>query len=172
MAEDRVILVQEEPRVASQLIEIPVAANGLTRVPFPDIQQLRSDTTQLIIIKTMRLITADVLTHGVINNGVAAPVAELQKMTVVLYSDGWERGQLIPILTFNDMTLPGGAIPHRYHQTRFANWKKVDWSKSYLQFANATVSANSPYVVMFDVEYARLKLDAVTGKYKEVEGPN
>lgn len=172
MGQDRVILVQEEPRGPSQLIEIPVTVNGVNRVAFPDIQQLRSDTTQMIIIKAMRLITADVLTHGIINGAVTAPLAELQKMAVVLYSDGWEKGQLIPILTFNDMALPAGTIPHRYHQQRFNNWEKVDWSKSYLQFANATVSANSPYVVMFDVEYTRFRLDPVTKQYIEVVGPN
>lgn len=170
--QDRVILVQEEPRGPSQLVEIPVGINGLARVPFPDIQQLRSDTSQIIVIKAMRLITADVLTHGMINAGVTAPVAELQKISVVLYAEGWEKGQLIPLLTFNDMTLPAGTIPHRYHQQRLNNWEKVDWSKSYLQFANGTVSANAPYVVMFDVEYTRLRLDAQAKEYVEIVGPN
>lgn len=166
---DSIILVQEEPRGPSQLIEIPVTLNGSTKIVFPDIQQLRSDETQRIVIKSMRLITADVLTNAMITSGVNAVFTELQKISMVIYSEGWEKGQLIPLLTLNDMTYAGSAFPHRYHQTRFANWQKVDWSKSYLQYANGQVSAGAPYIIMFDVEYSRLKLDG--GTWKEVVGP-
>jgi len=158
MARNQIILVQEEPRGPSQLIEVIVPANGRGNVPFPDVQQLRSLTTQRIIIKAMRLITADVLVRGPLTGNVTAPVAELQKISLVLYCEGWQKAVYLPILVLNDMTLPAGAIPHRYHQTRFNNWENVDWSKSFLQFSNGTVSANAPYAVLLDVEY--IKLDA------------
>jgi hypothetical protein len=167
MPRDQIILVQEEPRGPSQLIEVPVPTNGKGSIPFPDIQQLRSLTTQRIIIKAMRLITADTLTNGPLTGAVAAPVAELQKISLIIYCEGWQKAQYLPILTLNDMTLPGGAIPHRYHQTRFNNWENVDWSKTLIQFSNGTVSANTPYVVMLDVEY--IKLDA---SGKEIIGPS
>lgn len=149
-------MLQDEPRGPSVLIEVNVTANGQQRVPFPDISQLRSTVDQKIIIKQFRLITADVLTHGIISPAVTAPVAELQKISVTLYSEGWEKGQSIPILPFNDLTLPGGAIPHRYSSTQFDNWVNVDFPKSYLQYANGTVSANAPYVVLLDCIYVRL----------------
>lgn len=168
---DQIILVQEEPRGPSQLIEIPVTANGLQRIPIPDIYQLRSQGDQKIIMKGMRLITAEVLTNAVISAGVCAPVAELQKMTLVLYCDGWEKAMYIPVLTMNDMTTQAGALPHRYAPTRFDNWVNVDWSKSFLQYANATVTANTPYVVMFDVLYQKFVKNA-SGDWVMVIGPS
>lgn len=175
MAQDRVILVQEEPRGPSQLVEIPVPRSGITKLQFPDVQQLRSDQTQQIVIKAIRLITLDFLTNGMISAGVNAPVTELQKMSVVLYCEGWEKGQLIPILTFNDGTFAGSTFPHVYHKMRFNNWESVDWSKSYVQFANGTSSvAETPYNIILDVEYTRFKLQMINGvkNYVEIIGPN
>lgn len=165
---DSVILVQDEPRGPSQLIEVPVTV-AQSRIPFPDIQQLRSLVKQNIIIKQMRLITADVLTNGVITGFVNAPASELQKITLLIYCEGWEKGQYIPILTLNDTTYAASLYPHRYHETRFNNWQNVDWSKSYLQYANGTVAVpgDAGYCVMLDVQY--LKFDA---QGKEIIGPS
>ncbi len=150
-----VILVQEEPRGPSMLIELPVIQNGLNKVPFPDVDVLKNDTDQVVVIKSMRLITPQVLVGPIILNGVNAPITELQKMAMVLYSEGWEKGEYIPLLTLNDMEEPGQATPFRRHATRFADWKKVSWTKSFFQFANGQVSAGAPYVVLIDVEYQR-----------------
>lgn len=149
------IIFRQEPRGPSQLVEVDVLSNGRQRVPFPDIAQLRSTTEMKIVIKAMRLITADVLTNSMISGNVTAPVAELQKISLVIYCEGWEKAQFIPILTLNDMALPGGTVPHTYNQMNFNDWVNVSWDKSYLQYANGTVSANSPYTVMLDVQYER-----------------
>lgn len=153
------VLVQEEPRGPSILIEVNVNQNGLQRVPFPDISQLRSTVTQRIVIKGLRLISSEVLTNGIISGNPTAPATELAKMGVTIYAEGWEKGQSIPILTMNDMQFTVGAIPFRFNATRFDNWVAVDWPKSYLQFANGTVSAGAPYVVLLDCEYVRLNAD-------------
>lgn len=156
---NQLVLIQEEPRGPSQLIEVPVPTNGLQRVAFPDIQQLRSLANQTIILKQMRLITPDVLTFGVISGSANAPVTELQKISIVLYCEGWEKAQFIPILTLNDMVVDAlSTAAHRFQPTSFNDWQAVDWSKSYLQFSNTQVSVGAPYVVMFDVQY--IKLDA------------
>jgi hypothetical protein len=153
----QVILVQEEPRGPSQLVEVQVTSNGLTRVNFPDIQQLRSMVGQRIIIKGMRLITDNVLTKAPLSGNTTAPIAELKKIALTIYCQGWEKGQLIPVLTLNDVSGDGGAsIPYRMFPTKFSNWENVDWSKSYLQFSNGTSSANAPYSVLFDIEYVKL----------------
>jgi len=151
----QIILVQQEPRGPSQLIEVPVTptSNG-SKIPFPDIQQLKSDADQVVIIKTLRLITVEVLARGVLNDLANAPLTELQKISLILYSEGWEKGENIPILSLNDIALPGGTFPHTYHQTRFADWKKVDWTKSYLIYGNGTTAVPS-YVVMLDCEYQK-----------------
>jgi len=158
------IFVQESPRDSSQLIEVPVPNNGVQRVQFPDVQQLRSLVNQIIIIKEIRLITTDVLTNAPIGGQVNAPTTELQKMSLVIYCEGWEKAQLMPILILNDVE---NTAPHRFAGTRFNNWQNVDWSKTYLQFSNGTVSVGAPYAVLFDVVY--LKLD---GDGKEIVGPS
>lgn len=152
----QIIFVQEEPRGPSQLIEVPVTA-GQQRVNFPDVQQLRSLVNQTIIVKEIRLITADVLVQGPITGLGASPVTELQKISLVIYCEGWEKAQYLPILILNDMALAAGPNPHRYSGTRFNNWRNVDWSKTFLQYSNGTASVGS-YVVMLDVVY--LKIDA------------
>ncbi len=161
---DTLIFVQEAPRGPSELVEIQVPTNGAQRVPFPDVQQLRSLVNQRIIIKEMRLITTDVLTNAVVSGNVNAPAAELQKMTLVIYCEGWEKGHNIPILTLNDVE---NTVSHRFSGTRFNNWADVDWSKSFIQYSNSTVSAGAPYSVLIDVVYE--KLDA---NNKEIIGPS
>lgn len=155
------ILVQEEPRGPSILIEVPIVA-GTQRQNLPDVQQLRSQLNQTIIIKAIRLITAKVLSNGVTVQGTNAPVTELVKMVLTLYSEGWEKGQYIPLLTLNDVAdsdaTAATTIPYRQSTTRFANWRNVDWAQCYVQFANGTAPAGAPYVLIFEVEY--LKLDA------------
>jgi len=150
------IIVQEEPRGPSILIEVNVPTNGQQRVAFPDISQLRSTVYQSIIIKGLRLITSEVLTNGVISPFPTAPATELAKMTVTIYAEGWEKGQTIPLLTLNDMQPVIVPNPSRFLPTRFDNWTNVDWPKSYLQYANSTTSVGAPYVVLLDCEYLRL----------------
>lgn len=147
-------MVLAEPRGPSVVIEIPVANNGSQRIPIPDIQQLRSTTDLKIVLKGLRLIPSSVLTNGIINSSVTAPDAELQKMSLTIYAEGWEKGQTIPMLTFNDFQ--NTIIPNRFNPTRFDNWVNVDWPKSYIQYANGTSSAGAPYVVLLDCEYVRL----------------
>jgi hypothetical protein len=151
------VILQEEPRGPSILIEVAVTTSGQQRIPFPDISQLRNTTDLKIIIKSLRLVTPQVLTNGVVNGGVCAPQSELQKMTITLYAEGWEKGQTIPIMFLNDVNNPGSAIAHKYTATNFSNWVNVDWPKSYIQFANGTTSdATTPYVVMLDCLYVRV----------------
>lgn len=156
---DQFVFVQQEPRGPSQLIEVVVPTNGKQRIPFPDVQQLRSMTNQRIIIKGIRTVTSETLSNGPVTGNTNAPLAELQKISLVIYCEGWEKAQFIPVLVLNDVSTPGGNMPHRYHATRFNNWENVDWTKSYLQYSNGTSTANTPYCVMFDVEYIKLDGD-------------
>lgn len=155
-----VILVQEEPRGPSQLVEVPVTTNGAQKVKLPDVQQLRSQEGQTIIIKAIRLIPFKILARCMTLNLVNAPLAELQKISLVIYCEGWEKAQMIPLFVLNDFAdgdaAAATAVPYRNKATRFNNWRNVDWAQSYLLYSNGTVSANAPYGVMFDVEYIKL----------------
>ena len=154
------LLVQDEPNIMSELIEINIPA-GSQRVQLPDVQQLRSQEGQIIIIKSFQLITAKVLSNGVLIQGTNAPVTELRKMTLTLYSEGWERGHLIPLLFFNDVadgdTTAATTIPYRNKMYTLDNWRKVDFPKSYIQFCNGTAPVGAPYLVLLQANY--LKLD-------------
>lgn len=157
---EQLIFLQSEPRGPSQIIEVPVVQNAQFRVPFPDQTQLKSNQEQKVIIKAWRLITPDVLTNAVLSGNVNAPVTELQKITLVIYAEGWEKGQGIPILTLNDMQLNGGTAPNAPEQTRFNNWINIDWTKCFLQYSNGTGgSAGATYSVLFDILYLKLDKD-------------
>lgn len=160
-------LIQEEPRGPSQLIEIPVPAAAVSKVVLPDIQQLRSQVGQIIIIKALRLIPDSVLTNAPTLGGINAPLTELVKISLVLYCEGWEKGQLIPILTLADTFTEASGIPVKFKTTRFADWKNVDWSKSFLQYSNGTPSSGVAYSVILEAEY--VKLDA---QNQEIVGPS
>jgi hypothetical protein len=157
-APNNMMLVQEEPRGPSQLIE---------KIVLPDVQQLRSQVGQVIIVKAIRLIPPAVLTNAPTIGGVNAPLTELVKISLVVYCEGWEKAQLIPILTLCDQFIEGSGTPYREKTTRFNNWRNVDWSKSYLQYSNGTPTAGTPYSVLLEVEY--IKLDA---QGHEIIGPS
>jgi len=155
---EQVLFVQEEPRGPSQLVEVPVT-NGTQKQRLPDVQQLRSQPGQTIIIKAIRLISPKVLPNAMTLNLANAGLAELQKISLVIYSQGWEKGQMIPLLTLNDMadadSTAATTIPYRNKATRFNNWRNVDWAQSYLLYANGQ-TASGAYAVIFDVEYIKL----------------
>jgi hypothetical protein len=153
-----IILVQEEPRGASQLLECPVVA-GATKQRLPDNNQLRSVVGQTIIIKGIRLITDKVLADAVNFALPNAILADLVNMVLVLYCEGWERAQMIPLLVLNDMADGDAAaattIPYRNKATKFDNWRSVDWAKSFFQFTNGN-AASTDFAVIFDIEYVKL----------------
>lgn len=157
---EQILMVREEPRNPSILVEVTIP-NASSKVQLPDVQQLRSDAGTKVILKALRLITFKVLARGVLVNLPNATLADLQKMTLTLYSEGWERGQNIPVLLLNDVYDADSAnattIPHRSSATKFANWKRVDYPKSFIQFTNGQ-SASQACVLIFEVEY--IKMDA------------
>ena len=154
-------LVQQEPLGPWQLIEVLVETAGTQKVMLPDLQQLRSMVGQDIIVKGISLVTDKVLTHAMNIDAVNAPLAELQKMTLVLFSERWQRGQMMPVLMMNPMADGDSAvattIPYNNTPTKLDSWKNVDWPQSFLLYGNGTGgAANVPYVVMFRVDYVKL----------------
>jgi len=151
----QVIVAQTSPRTDSYLMEIPVGSVGQSRIPMPlYIAELQSNDTTVFVLKAIRLITPAVLTHAVQNDGVNAPLAELKKMVLVLTINGQTRGFNIPIITLNDVD--DGATPFTHDLANFDDWQNIDWGKSYIQFANGQVSANTPYNVLLDIQFIRL----------------
>jgi len=152
---DKMVLIQEEPRGPSQLIEIQVTQNGLSSVTLPIVQQLVSDTEQKIVIKGLRLVTLPELAVGPQSGLANAPLTELQKISLLLYSEGWQKGKNIPILALNDTFTEGSGIPFRNKPTKLADWTRVNWNKSELIYSNGTVVVGASYCVIFEVDYIR-----------------
>jgi len=163
---ERMLLIQEEPRGPSMLIEVPVIA-AVGSVTLPIVQQLQTSPDQNVIIKSLRLVTAPELGIAPTSGNPNAPLTELQKITLKLYCEGWEKGFLIPILALNNTFTEGSGFPFRDKTTKLANWKNVDWNKSTLIYSNGTVAVGFPYVVIFEVEYQRFDKNG-----NEIVGPS
>lgn len=161
---DQMLLIQEEPRGASMLIETLVTP-GQTIVTLPVVQELTSDTTQRVIIKAIRLITVAELTIAPVAGNPNAPLTELQKIVFQMYSQGWLKGNNVPLLGFNNTFTEGTGIPWRDKTTRLQNWTNFDWNKSKFVFANGTVSVAPQYNIILDVEYIRFDQNG-----KEIKG--
>lgn len=155
----QVLLVQEEPRTASILVEIVIPI-GKQRVQLPDVQQLRATNLQKITIKSIALVSPKVLSHGILNGLANAAVTELRKMALTVYSMGWERAQYIPILFLNDAADADAAtattIPYKNIAPRFDDWQNVAWDKCYIQFADGQPSVGAQeYTVILEVQYQK-----------------
>lgn len=169
------LLVQEQPRIASILVEVPILI-GATRAAFPDVQQLRSQVGQVIVIKQMRTITAKVLANGIINAAANMPRVDLINSVIVLYSEGWEKGKYIPHLALNDMNdsdaTTATTIPFKNTPPGFDNWQNVDWAQSYILFANGQ-AASATGVFMYEVQYVKLNAKQyLNGVWEEIVGPS
>lgn len=164
---DKVYLIQEEPRGPSMLVEIPITANGLSNVQFPDVPELRNQIDQKIIIKAIRVIPPAVLSNAPLTGNAVAPLTETVKQTLILYSQGWEKGKNIPVNTLIDTFIEGTGTPWKNRSTQLANWENLDWNKSQVKFANGTVSAGAPYSLLVEVEYVKLNKDG-----EEIVGPS
>lgn len=156
-----ILIVQEEPRGASQLIEVPVPIAGTTKVTLPVIQNLQNQVDINVVIKAIRLIPDTVLALAPTLGGINAPLAELQKLSLVLYSQEWEKGQLIPLLTLVDTFTEASGIPWRAKTTRLDNWRNVNWGKSYVIYSNGSSAAGTPYNIIFEAEYVKFNKDGV-----------
>lgn len=156
-----VLLIQEEPRGASQLIEVPVPVAGTTKITLPVIQNLQNQVDINVTINALRVIPDSVLALAPTLGGINAPLAELQKMSLVLYSQEWEKGQLIPLLTLVDTFTEGSGIPWRARTTRLDNWRNVNWGKSYIVYSNGSSAAGTPYNVILEAEYTKFNKDGV-----------
>jgi len=161
-----IFMVQDEPRGPSQLIEVPVTIAGTTKLVLPVIQNLQNQVDITVVIKALRVIPDTVLALAPTQGGINAPLAELQKMSLVLYSEEWEKGQLIPLLTLVDTFTEASGIPWRARTTRLDNWRNVNWGKSYILYSNGSSAAGVPYNVIFEAEYQKFnKLG------EEIKGP-
>lgn len=130
-------------------LQIPVGAG--TKVPIGDQTNLRNQSGQAIIVRDIEVITAAVLPTTP-NGATNAPLAELKKAVLVLYVNGEESVQRIPLLKLNRIN--DGASPYQEQFESFDDLRNVDWSKSYILFSSAP--ATTPYSILLGVSYLKL----------------
>lgn len=150
--------LMQEPRGASEIIEIPIANGASGTITLPDVPQLRNQGKEMVIIKSIRLISPKVLSNAPTLGTAVTPLADLVKLSLILYSEGWEKGHLIPVLSLNDTadadSTAATTIPYRTNTTYLDNWKNVDWNKSKLVFSAGTTAAGASALVL-EVQYQR-----------------
>lgn len=176
----QVILVQEEPISCFEMVEtlVKVTDAGSFSINVIDNQQLRSDEETTIVVKAIRVTVPGKLAFGPISGLPCAPVTELQKISLTLYCQGWQRGHNMPILNLNDVQVPGGTEPFRYHTTKFNDWIRVDLPKSYFLYSNGSggvAPGATGYCLMLEFEYVRMiRVEVRTGvfEWRVVDGPN
>lgn len=172
---DQIIIAQEEPRIASILVEVPIDA-GVQKVAFPNVQQLLNTTDQVIVIKSIRCLTAKVLAGGVLTAAANMPLVDLQSAVATFYCQGWQKGRNIPLLLLNDMAdgdnTAATTIPYKNSPPTFANWYNLDWTQSEIQYING-VTASVTGVFLFDVQYIKVRGAAFrNGQIEEIIGPS
>lgn len=143
-----------------ELVElvIPAGSTG-NRFPYPDIPQLRDDTTQDIIIRSLRSYTVETMPLSAQGNAVST-TAQLLNCFLVLYINGEESMRLIPLIQLNTLaqSASNGTTIYQQDETEVENLQ-VDWNKSYIQMATppGTVGApNAQFSIMLGVSYKKL----------------
>jgi hypothetical protein len=143
-----------------ELVEliIPAGSTG-TRFPYPDIPQLRDDTTQDIIICGLETFSVEALPLAPSGNTVA-DFAQLQNSFLTLYVEGEESVRQVPFIRLNPMRQASGTGGTLNVVERLpVEYLKVDWNKTYLQAAapfGTTGSPNTQFSVMLGVWYKKL----------------
>ena len=145
------VLIQAQPIVNWTLVEVPIASDS-TRVAIQDQPMLRNADGKKVVIKSIETITAKTLVAGVLNSGSTTPRVDIIKSTLVLYSSQWEKVQYMPLarlISMHDMdATTATTIPFNNDPVTFENLADVDWTKSYIQFANGQKAAGASVLIL------------------------
>jgi hypothetical protein len=139
-----------------ELVELVIpAANTALRIPFPDIPQLRSDTTQDVIIRALETYCAENMPFDYNNNPVVTN-AQLLKCFLTLYIQQEESVFRMPTIRLQNIFNALSTTAYFYSDDldQFENLM-VDWTKSYLTLASSL--ANGALICfVLGVMYQRL----------------
>jgi hypothetical protein len=142
-----------------ELLELVIPPNyGASRINYPDIPQLRDDTTQDIIIRGIETFSIEAMPLSA-QGGVVATTVQLQNAFLTLYVDGEESVRRIPLIRLNNMfqAAAAGTSFQEFERTELENLK-IDWNKTYIEFAQPpnTGGANAQFSIMLGVIYKKL----------------
>lgn len=141
-----------------ELVELPIpAASTGTRFPYPDIPQLRDDTTQDIVIMGLETFSIDSMPLSA-NGNTVATLAQLLNSFLTLYIEGEESMRQMPFVRLQPVwqSLATGNLQGLQTELAVENIR-VDWNKSYVQAAAPfNGGANPAFSIMLGVWYKKL----------------
>jgi hypothetical protein len=139
-------------------LQIPAGSTG-TRFPYPDIPQLRDDTTQDIIICGLETYPVEALPLTASGN-TNASFAQLQNSFLTLYIESEESVRQVPFLRLNPLRQAASAGGTFNVVEKLAlEYLKVDWNKTYVQAATpygTTEAPNTAFSILLGVWYKKL----------------
>lgn len=139
-----------------QLVELPIPANSsASKFPYPDIPQLRDDTTQDIIIAGLQIYTIENAPKTP-NGNTVGTTAQLVNLFLTLYIDGEESVNLIPVMNLQNIFGPttAGTSMQTFERLK-TDYLKVDWNKSYYSVGTPYLN-NAAFSVLLSVYYKKL----------------
>lgn len=137
---------------------VPAGTTG-SKINYPDIPQLRDDTTQDIIVKGLESFSIESMPLSPMGN-VVATTAQLQNAFLVLYIEDEESVLYLPLIKLNAMfaSLGTGTMQQQFEPTELEN-VKIDWNKTYIQFATPPANEDQ-FSIMLGVSYKKLPAGA------------
>jgi hypothetical protein len=138
-----------------ELVELVIGANLTgTRFPYPDIPQLRMDSTQDIIITGIQIYTIENMPLSP-NGNIVATTAQILNSFLTLYIQGEESVRQFPLINAQNIfqALATGTTQQTFEAVKLNNLI-VDWNKSYIQAA-AAYGNGANFSIMLSVEYKK-----------------
>jgi hypothetical protein len=139
-----------------ELVSLVIPANNTAlRIPFPDIPQLRSDTTQDVIVRALETFSVESMPNDYNGNPVVSN-ANLLKIFLTLYVQQEESTFRLPTIKILNIYNAASAAAYFYTDelTQFENLM-VDWTKSYITLASSLANAAQVQFIL-GVMYQRL----------------
>jgi hypothetical protein len=142
-------------RKRHELVELQITTAG-NSIDFPDIPNLRDDTTQDIIIVGLDVYAQESMPVMVGNQNIVMTTADLLKSFLTLYIDEEESIRRVPLIRAQPIwqSLNTGLLQGGLH-TLSLECLKVTWNKSFVEFSEALTEA-LPVSIVFGVWYKKL----------------
>lgn len=113
------------------------AGTTQNQINFPDIPELRSDSTQDTIVMSLEVYPAEALPNTYSGNA-CAPLAFIQNSFLTLYILGFQQFYRIPLIKAVAVRAATATADSYYFEPE--PWEfnpiRIDWTKSYVSFAN------------------------------------
>lgn len=159
IANSKIIFTMKKAYRRFEDIEFIIPANNTSfKINFPDIPQLRSDTTKEILIQSIRLYGSEECPKSFNQNPLLA-TADLANCFLTLYVDGEESIFRIPLnslrATYNGVGTGQAASTFWSDEVNQFDYLSVDWTKSYITLSQA-LSTNALSAILFGIGYIRV----------------